>query len=139
MLLVTTADSFAASRRQDRCRLGLVKATARFVKASSRARQDCMSSVLRGESSLLTDCVGGDGDGITETRLLRATARLSSVLSRRCFGADLIGLGFPGSCRVCSGDDGIACQNDSDCVGLGGACLSFAEGVSFDANDLERC
>jgi cysteine-rich repeat protein len=98
------------------CRAGLESVNASYQKKSTSTRQRCMRRIFAGQTAASVDCIEGQGDSKTAERLQDLDDRVSARIPRKCTGANLEALGFPGVCQ--------------DTVSPPG---------SFDVNDLSRC
>jgi cysteine-rich repeat protein len=104
-----TADDLA-------CRAGLEKVSGNYQKKATSTRQRCLRRIFSGQQAAATDCIAGQGDAKTAERLSDLDDRVSARLPRKCTGANLEELGFPGVCQDTVSPPGV-----------------------FDVNDLSRC
>ncbi len=116
LLVVPVPEAAAGLSQELQCRADIDRASRRYIERVHRVRQRCLRKVFRGALPLATDCITGDGDADTQTRIEELRGRVGAIVPKHCTRANMAELGYPGRCR-----DTNPPSN------------------SFDVNDLESC
>ncbi len=91
------------SRRLVGCRAAIAGTVSRYFQELSAAREGCVIRLIGGQVNAATNCIDGRGDGRLARRLDAIEKRIGRTFPNRCNAADLVPLGFPGSCTDLNG------------------------------------